>query len=55
MAGETAILKKLSALESEIRHMKRNMVNIDEVLTQDDEEALKEAGKDLRRAKTQRL
>lgn len=49
------ILEKLDAIKSELTYIKKHMVDIDVVLTEDDVESLQEAEKELKEGKTKRL
>ena len=56
MASENKqILDKLNAIKSDIDYIKKHIVDVDSVLTEDDIESLKEAEKDLKQRKTKRL
>jgi len=49
------IVERLDHLKSDIDYIKKHLVDIDSVLTDDDVEALEEAEKDLKSKKTKRL
>ena len=49
------IVEKLDNLQSDIAYIKKHLVDVDSVLTDDDIEALEEAEKDLKAKKTKRL
>ena len=49
------IVEKLDNLQSDITYIKKRLINVDSVLTDDDIEALQEAEKDLKAKKTKRL
>jgi len=49
------IIKKLDNIQSELAYLKKHMVDIDFVLTEDDELALRQAEIDLKSGKTKRL
>ena len=49
------ILNKLDTIKADIDYIKKHMVDVDLVLTDDDLEALEEAEKDLKAGKTKRL
>ena len=49
------IVERLDHLKSDIEYIKKHLVDIDSVLTDDDVEALEEAEKDLKSKKTKRL
>ena len=56
MISETKqIFEKLDDIKSELIYLKKHMVDLDLVLTQDDIESLKEAEKDLKEGRTKRL
>lgn len=49
------ILEKLDSIKSELDHIKKRMVDVDIVLTDDDTESLKGAREDLEAGRTKRL
>ena len=49
------IIKEIKALKFELKNIKKRMVDIDVVLTDDDTESIKEAERDLKEGKTKRL
>ena len=49
------IVEKLDSLQSDVTYIKKHLVDVDSVLTDDDIEALEEAEKDLKAKKTKRL
>lgn len=49
------IVEKLDTIRSDIGYIKKHLVDIDSVLTEDDMDALNEAEKDLKFGKTKRL
>ena len=49
------ILNKLEIIKADLDYIKKHMVDVDLVLTDDDLEALEEAEKDLKAGKTKRL
>jgi len=49
------ILEKLETIKADLDYIKKHMVDVDLVLTDDDLEALEEAESDLKRGKTKRL
>ena len=49
------IVEKLDNLQSDITYIKKHLVDVDSVLTDDDVEALQEAEEDLKAKKTKRL
>ena len=55
MAEESKIMQKLDEIKLELDYIKKHIVDIDSVLTDDDVEALKAAEKDLKEGKTKRL
>ena len=56
MATESEeILEKLEIIKSDLDYIKKHMIDVDLVLTDDDLEALEEAEKDLKAGKTKRL
>ena len=55
MAIDKQILEKLDEIKSELDYIKKHMVDVDTVLTDDDFESLNEAEKDLKAGKTKRL
>jgi predicted transcriptional regulator len=56
MATETEmIMDKLNEIKSELDTIKKHMVDVDTVLTEDDVEALNEAEEDLEKGRTVKL
>lgn len=55
MEKEQQILEKLDEIKSELNYIKRHIIDMDIILTDDDIDSLKEAEKDLREGKTKRL
>jgi len=51
----TQLAKKVKSLETDVKRMKRDMVDVDMVLTDDDQNALAKAERDLSAGKTKRL
>ena len=49
------ILEKLNAIKSDLDYLKKHIVDVDYVLTDDDIQALEESEKDLKSGKTKRL
>lgn len=49
------IVSKLDTIEEELAYIKKHLVDVDAVLTDDDIEALREADEDLKAGKTKRL
>lgn len=49
------IMRKLDHIQSDIKYLKNHMTDIDLVLTEDDELALRQAESDLKAGKTKRL
>jgi len=49
------ILDKLDAIKSDLDYLKKHIVDVDSVLTDEDTQALKESEKDLKSGKTKRL
>ena len=49
------ILEKLDAIKLELDYIKKHIVDVDAVLTDDDIGSLKEAEKDLKAGRTKRL
>ena len=49
------ILDKLETIKADLDYIKKHMVDVDLVLTDDDLEALEEAESDLKKGKTKRL
>jgi len=49
------ILNKLELIKADLDYIKKHMVDVDLVLTDDDLEALEEAESDLKAGKTKRL
>jgi len=49
------IMNKLDHIESDLTYIKKHISDVDLVLTDDDQEAIKEAKKDLVAGKTKRL
>jgi hypothetical protein len=52
---ETEIIKELKAIKEDLRYIKEHMVDIDTILTSDEEKALKESIDEFERGKTIRL
>lgn len=48
-------MDRLDEIKSELNYIKKHMVDVDSVLTDDDVESLKEADKDIIEGKTKRL
>ena len=56
MTNETKlILEKLENIKSELDYIKKHLVDVDAVLTEDDIGSLKDAELDLKEGKTKRL
>jgi hypothetical protein len=56
MATESKeILEKLDTIKADLDYIKKHMVDVDLVLTDDDLEALEEAENDLKAGRTRRL
>jgi len=56
MATETKmIMNKLNEIKTELDYIKKHMVDMDTVLTQDDAEALSHAEEDLKKGRTVKL
>ena len=56
MATETKIImNKLNEIKTELDYIKKHMVDVDTVLTEDDVEALEEAEEDLKKGRTVKL
>lgn len=56
MATETKqILEEIKAIRTDLRYIKKHVLDLDLALTDEDVESLKEAEKDLREKKTKRL
>ena len=49
------IVDKLDLIKGDLDYIKKHLVDVDAVLTDDDIDALKEADKDLKTGKTKRL
>ena len=49
------ILEKLDAIKLELDYIKKHIVDVDAVLTEEDMDSLKEAEKDLKAGRTKRL
>ncbi len=55
MEDNKQILNKLDEIKSELNYIKRHMVDMDIVLTDEDSESLKEAENNFKSGKTKRL
>tara|TARA_Y100000310_G_scaffold327376_1_gene393630 strand:- start:2295 stop:2462 length:168 start_codon:yes stop_codon:yes gene_type:complete len=55
MSGSKLILKKLNNIQSELNTIKKRVVDVDLVMTDDDNESIKRAESDLKEGKTKRL
>ncbi len=56
MVSETRlILQELKEIKQDLDYIKKNIVDVDLVLTEDDVESIKEAELDLRKGRTKRL
>ena len=56
MASETkVIMDRLDEIKSELDYIKKRMVDVDAVLTEEDIESLKEAEEDYKRGRTVKL
>jgi len=53
--GTRMIIKELKGIKSDIRYIKKHIVDVDRMLTNDDINSLKEAEMDLKKGKTKRL
>ena len=49
------IVNKLDTIKVDLEYIKKHLIDLDVVLTDDDVEALKEADEDLKAGKTKRL
>lgn len=55
MMGEVDVMRKLDAIQNDIKELKKRVVDADTLLTEDDIQALDEAEKDLAQARTKRI
>ena len=55
MEDKGLIMEKLNDIKSELDYIKRHMVDIDTILTEDDKKALEEAREEFKKGKTTSL
>jgi len=55
MTSEKMIMDKLDEIKSELDYIKSHMANVDNILTDDDMEALKQSEEDYKKGKTVKL
>ena len=53
--GTKMIMRELKGIKTEIKHLKKHLVDVDRILTYDDIISLREAEIDLKKGKTKRI
>ena len=55
MMGEADVMRKLDAIQKDVKELKKHVLDADALLTEDDMHALEEAENDLKQARTKQL
>ena len=55
MMGEADVMRKLDAIQNDIKELKKRVVDTDALLTEEDLQALDEAEEDLKQARTKQI
>lgn len=55
MMAEADVMRKLDAIQHDIKELKKRVIDADELLTEDDIQALEEAEEDFSQAQTTRI